>query len=104
MNSPARDVNSRKRRGFDLSESATAQDLGGSGNPAQRRSVYGPLKATASPANLTSNLFEIEWPPSSGQRRPFPEIDRGGCFDRLLAVQWITRGQRPIIGTFYGRP
>ena len=35
------------------------------------------------------------------ERRQFPEIDRGGWFDRLRAVQWITKGQRPIIETFY---
>jgi predicted NUDIX family NTP pyrophosphohydrolase len=32
------------------------------------------------PTELRSNTFEIEWPPRSGQRRSFPEIDR---------VQWF---------------
>ena len=28
------------------------------------------------PADLKSNSFEIEWPPKSGRRKSFPEIDR----------------------------
>ncbi|MEE9609072.1 MAG: NUDIX domain-containing protein, partial [Myxococcota bacterium] len=31
-------------------------------------------------AELVSNTFEIEWPPRSGRRRRFPEVDRGGFF------------------------
>lgn len=31
-------------------------------------------------AALRSNLFELEWPPRSGQRRQFPEIDRAAWF------------------------
>jgi len=31
--------------------------------------------------SFRSNLFEIEWPPHSGQFREFPEVDRGGFFD-----------------------
>lgn len=30
---------------------------------------------------LTSNTFELEWPPRSGRRQTFPEIDR---------VEWMT--------------
>ncbi|MET3980582.1 putative NUDIX family NTP pyrophosphohydrolase [Mucilaginibacter sp. UYP25] len=30
--------------------------------------------------NITSNTFEIEWPPKSGKRASFPEIDRAGWF------------------------
>ncbi len=32
------------------------------------------------PANLTSNLFEMEWPPKSGRRQSFPEVDRAQWF------------------------
>lgn len=45
------------------------------------------------PATLSSNTFEIEWPPRSGQRREFPEVDRAEWFDpvaarrKMLAVQ-----------------
>jgi len=31
-------------------------------------------------AELVSNQFELEWPPRSGRRQSFPEVDRGGFF------------------------
>jgi predicted NUDIX family NTP pyrophosphohydrolase len=30
------------------------------------------------PALIRSNTFEMEWPPRSGRRQTFPEIDRAG--------------------------
>ena len=30
---------------------------------------------------IFSNLFEIEWPPKSGKKQSFPEIDKAGWFD-----------------------
>ena len=30
---------------------------------------------------ITSNLFEMEWPPKSGKKQSFPEIDRAGWFN-----------------------
>jgi predicted NUDIX family NTP pyrophosphohydrolase len=45
------------------------------------------------PAAITSNTFTLEWPPRSGNRREFPEVDRAGWFDpatargKLLAAQ-----------------
>ncbi|MGH6874476.1 MAG: NUDIX domain-containing protein, partial [Aestuariivirgaceae bacterium] len=34
------------------------------------------VEADIDETSITSNLFEIEWPPRSGKRRQFPEIDR----------------------------
>ncbi len=31
--------------------------------------------------SIVSNLFEIEWPPKSGKRQSFPEVDRSEWFD-----------------------
>jgi predicted NUDIX family NTP pyrophosphohydrolase len=31
-------------------------------------------------AALRSNMFDIEWPPKSGKRRAFPEVDRAEWF------------------------
>jgi predicted NUDIX family NTP pyrophosphohydrolase len=45
------------------------------------------------PTALASNTFEIEWPPRSGRRQSFPEVDRAEWFDiesarpKLLSVQ-----------------
>jgi predicted NUDIX family NTP pyrophosphohydrolase len=33
------------------------------------------------PAALASNTFEVEWPPRSGRRQSFPEVDRAEWFD-----------------------
>jgi predicted NUDIX family NTP pyrophosphohydrolase len=31
--------------------------------------------------NIVSNLFEMEWPPRSGKKQTFPEVDKAGWFD-----------------------
>ena len=38
------------------------------------------FEADMEPARLQSNLFEIEWPPGSGQHLQFPEVDRVAWF------------------------
>jgi len=30
---------------------------------------------------LQSNIFTLEWPPGSGKKKDFPEVDRGAWFD-----------------------
>ena len=49
------------------------------------------------PAQLTSNTFEIEWPPRSGQRRSFPEVDRAQWFGVDVAMDKIIVYQRPLL-------
>jgi predicted NUDIX family NTP pyrophosphohydrolase len=46
---------------------------------------------------VTSNTFEIEWPPRSGKRQAFPEVDRAAWFSGPLALQKITPGQVPLL-------
>ena len=48
-------------------------------------------------AQIRSNLFEMEWPPRSGKRRQFPEIDRGQYFSPTEALVKIHEYQRPFI-------
>jgi predicted NUDIX family NTP pyrophosphohydrolase len=45
------------------------------------------------PANLQSNTFEMEWPPRSGRRQSFPEIDRASWFSVAEARLKILKGQ-----------
>jgi predicted NUDIX family NTP pyrophosphohydrolase len=51
--------------------------------------VEGDFDAT----DITSNQFEMEWPPRSGQRQSFPEVDRAAWFSlddarqKLIAAQ-----------------
>lgn len=46
---------------------------------------------------IRSNTFEIEWPPRTGRRQAFPEVDRAGWFDAATAAVKIHKGQRPIL-------
>jgi predicted NUDIX family NTP pyrophosphohydrolase len=49
------------------------------------------------PTTLTSNTFELEWPPRSGRRARFPEVDRAQWFAPGEAEQKILKGQREFI-------
>lgn len=48
-------------------------------------------------ARFTSNEFEMEWPPRSGRRKSFPEIDRLAWFDYDTALQKIIAYQKPFL-------
>jgi len=44
-----------------------------------------------------SNTFELEWPPKSGRRQSFPEIDRAGWFDLDTARVKLAKGQTEFL-------
>jgi predicted NUDIX family NTP pyrophosphohydrolase len=44
-------------------------------------------------AAIVSNTFELEWPPRSGRRQAFPEIDRAQWFDLDAARAKINPAQ-----------
>jgi len=46
---------------------------------------------------FSSNTFEIEWPPRSGRRQRFPEIDRIAYFTLPVAETKILAYQRPLL-------
>lgn len=46
---------------------------------------------------VSSNTFEMEWPPRSGKRQEFPEIDDARWFPFDVAEAKLVQGQRPII-------
>jgi predicted NUDIX family NTP pyrophosphohydrolase len=46
---------------------------------------------------LKSNSFEIEWPPRSGRRAVFPEVDEAAYLAPEAALRKIHKGQRPIL-------
>jgi predicted NUDIX family NTP pyrophosphohydrolase len=54
-------------------------------------------------AAVASNLFELEWPPKSGQIQCFPEIDRGQWFTIADARTKLLRGQVPILDALHQR-
>ena len=47
--------------------------------------------------SATSNTFETEWPPGSGELRTFPEIDRVEWFDAAAALEKIKPTQAPFL-------
>jgi predicted NUDIX family NTP pyrophosphohydrolase len=46
---------------------------------------------------ISSNTFEMEWPPKSGKKQPFPEVDRAAWFPLTEARRRIQPGQAPIL-------
>ena len=49
------------------------------------------------PALIQSNTFEIEWPPRSGRRLTFPEIDRAAWFGIADARRKILKEQMVFV-------
>lgn len=48
-------------------------------------------------AAIKSNFFEMEWPPRSGKKQQFPEIDKAGWFSIKEAGEKINSGQKPLL-------
>jgi predicted NUDIX family NTP pyrophosphohydrolase len=48
-------------------------------------------------AGFSSNSFEMEWPPRSGRRANFPEVDRIAYFPLAVARRKVLPGQRAFI-------
>ena len=55
--------------------------------------VEGNVDTTA----VKSNEFEMEWPPRSGRKARFPEVDRGQWFAMAEALRRILPAQAPIL-------
>jgi predicted NUDIX family NTP pyrophosphohydrolase len=49
------------------------------------------------PSTINSVGFEMEWPPSSGRKQTFPEVDRAEWFDLTLARRKILPAQATFI-------
>jgi predicted NUDIX family NTP pyrophosphohydrolase len=49
------------------------------------------------PARLDSNLFELEWPPRSGRKRFYPEVDQAEWFTLAAARKKILASQGPLL-------
>jgi predicted NUDIX family NTP pyrophosphohydrolase len=55
------------------------------------------IEADIDPEKIVSNTFETVWPPKSGRRETFPEIDRASWFALAEAREKILDGQRPFL-------
>jgi predicted NUDIX family NTP pyrophosphohydrolase len=93
----------KEETGFDTAAMGARSDLGSFRLPSGKRLHVWALEGDCDPAALHSNLFQMEWPPRSARIEQFPEVDRGGWFDRTTALRKIEHGQRPVIEGFYAR-
>ena len=59
------------------------------------------LEGDFDPATLKSNRFELEWPPKSGRKASFPEVDRAAWFSPADARRRILPGQSEFITQCY---
>ena len=93
----SRVASSRKRPGTALDPDATLLELGSivqkGGKVVHAWAVEGDLD----PADARSNDFEVEWPPRSGRRERFAEIDRVEWFAPDEARRRIKPTQQPFI-------
>lgn len=55
------------------------------------------FEGDADPADLRSETFEIEWPPRSGKRRIYPEVDRVAFYRPEVARMKMIEAQVPFI-------
>ncbi|MBV8227494.1 MAG: NUDIX domain-containing protein [Verrucomicrobia bacterium] len=55
------------------------------------------FRGTCDPGSIRSNSFEIEWPPKSGRRESFPEVDRADFFTVTMARQKILPAEEPFL-------
>jgi predicted NUDIX family NTP pyrophosphohydrolase len=49
------------------------------------------------PTSVRSNTFSMEWPPRSGRRAEFPEVDKGAWLPLDEAGEKILEGQRGLL-------
>lgn len=70
-------------------------------NPVKQKSgklVYAFAKEhDLDPSQIKSNEFEMEWPPKSGKKKMFPEIDKAEWFDIKTAKEKIIAAQTSFI-------
>lgn len=71
--------------------------LGTLKQPSGKQIVAWAFEGDCDPRAFVSNTFEMEWPPKSGRKQSFPEVDRVEWFDVAEARQRILPGQAPFI-------
>ena len=54
-------------------------------------------EADFDPSTLASNAFSMEWPPRSGRREEFPEVDRAEWLDPAKAREKILPAQAELL-------
>lgn len=55
------------------------------------------FEGNCDPAAIKSNTFEMEWPPRSGRRQQFPEVDAASFFSLREAAHKINPAQAALL-------
>jgi len=55
------------------------------------------VEGTLDARRVQSNTFTMEWPPKTGKKQEFPEVDRAGWFTPVYAKQKLVKGQVELI-------
>lgn len=72
-------------------------DLGELVQPGRKVVRVWALEGDFDVSRLRSNVFEMQWPPGSGRKQSFPEVDRAAWFAPNDARRKILAGQREFI-------
>ena len=83
------------------------RELGEAVQAGRKRVLAFALEGDLDTRDITSNTFELEWPPRSGKRQLFPEIDRAEWLEVGVAREKLLEGQRVFLDrllALIGRP
>jgi len=78
--------------------------LGALRQPGNKIVVVFGLEGDLDAAAIRSNSFTLEWPPRSGRKQDFPEVDRAAWFGIDLARQKLLPGQAPFLDALLDHP
>jgi predicted NUDIX family NTP pyrophosphohydrolase len=72
-------------------------DLGSVKQKSGKQVTAWAVEGDLDPVTVTSNTFEMEWPPRSGTRQSFPEVDRAEWFDLDTAREKLNPAQTAFL-------
>lgn len=97
VSAAVREFNEETGMAIDLDSPADGLALGPVRQPGGKLVYAWAVRADLDAAAIKSNMFSMEWPPNSGRRDEYPEVDRAGWFTLDEAAAKILRGQRGLL-------
>ena len=95
------------RREFEEETGIKAQgefiSLGRTEQPGRKVITAWAFEGNCSPKAIRSNTFSMEWPPKSGCKQEFPEVDRADWFAVADARTHISKGQIGLLDRLIAR-
>ena len=91
----------REELGLDPPSDRQPVFLGESRQPSGKRVSVWALNGDIDVRVVHSNTFTMEWPPRSGRKGEFPEVDRAAWFEEAAARRKILPGQIPFIDRLF---